>query len=53
MLMDLIKKIDKPKYIEFFSTDWALSLNDIKNYQNDGYKIIYEYIDDIFHVLLI
>lgn len=42
-----INKINKPKYLQFYSTDWTLSLDTIKKYINNGYKIIYEYIDDI------
>lgn len=42
-----INKITKPKYIQFYSTDCTLSLDNLKNYINDGYKIIYEYIDDL------
>ena len=36
-----------PKYIQFYSTDWTLSTSAVKKYIADGFKILYEYIDDI------
>lgn len=42
-----IQNIEEPKYIQFYSTDCTLSLGMLKNYINEGYKIIYEYIDDL------
>lgn len=42
-----IKKIQKPKYIQFYSTDCTISLDALKSYIDEGYKIIYEYIDDL------
>ncbi|MBQ6825900.1 MAG: glycosyltransferase [Clostridia bacterium] len=42
-----LKKIDKPKYIQLYSTDWKLSVENIKNYIASGFGFIYEYIDDI------
>lgn len=47
LLFNELKKITKPKYIQFYSTDATLSVQTIKNYINNGYKIIYEYIDDL------
>jgi teichuronic acid biosynthesis glycosyltransferase TuaH len=47
LLMDKLSSMDIPKYLEFFSTDWMLSLTDLKNYEQNGFKIIYEYIDEI------
>ena len=42
-----LKELNKPKYIQIYSTDWFKSTEDIKNWINQGYKIIYEYIDDL------
>lgn len=42
-----LAKINKPKYIELYSTDWKLSVENIKNYMNNGYGFIYEYIDHL------
>ena len=47
ILMSELKKINKPKYIQLYSTDWKLSVENIKNYISEGYGFIYEYIDDI------
>ncbi len=47
ILMEELAKVDKPKYIQLYSTDWKLSVGDIKHYINNGFGFIYEYIDDI------
>ena len=47
ILMNELKKINKPKFIEVYSTDWKLSLKDIKKYTNLNFKFIYEYIDHL------
>lgn len=41
-----------PKYIQFYSTDTTISLKTLKKYINNGYKIIYEYIDDLSPLLV-
>lgn len=47
ILMKELKKINKPKYIELYSTDWKLTVNNIEDYINNGFKFIYEYIDHL------
>lgn len=47
ILMQELKQINKPKYIQLYSTDWKLSVENIENYINNGYKFIYEYIDHL------
>ena len=47
ILMNELKKINKPKYIQLYSTDWKLSVKDIDNYIKNGFKFIYEYIDHL------
>ena len=47
LLFNELKTVDKPKYIQFYSTDCTLNVSTIKNYINEGFKIIYEYIDDL------
>lgn len=47
ILMKELKKIEKPKYVQLYSTDWKLSVENIENYIKNGFKFIYEYIDDI------
>ena len=46
LLMDELKKINCPKYIQLYSTDWKLSVENIENYIKEGFGFIYEYIDD-------
>lgn len=47
ILMNELEKITKPKYIELYSTDWKLSVQNIEDYLNKGFKFIYEYIDHL------
>ena len=47
ILMKELSKIDKPKYIQLYSTDWKLSVQNIKDYISEGFKFIYEYIDHL------
>ena len=42
-----IMTIGKPRYVEIYSTDWKMSLNELKKYMDNGYKLIYEYIDHL------
>ena len=42
-----MEQVDKPKYIQLYSTNWSISLKEIKEYIKNGYKILYEYIDDL------
>lgn len=51
MLFQFLQQINIPKYIQIYSTDWEMSLNELKNYIYQGYKIIYEYIDDLSPIL--
>ena len=47
ILMEELSKITKPKYVQLYSTDWKLSVEDIKNYMASGFGFIYEYIDHL------
>lgn len=42
-----LNRLDKPKYVQLYSTEWTLSVDNIKNYVNQKYGFIYEYIDHI------
>ncbi len=46
-LFKILINNNKPKYIQFYSTDWTMSLDLIKSYIDKNFKIIYEYIDDL------
>ena len=47
LLFRELYRSNKKKYIQIYSTDWVLSLNELKKYINNGFKVIYEYIDDL------
>ncbi len=47
ILMSLLRNIEKPKYIEIYSTNWSLTLNELITYEKNNFKIIYEYIDHL------
>ena len=51
LLMQEISKINKPKYLQFYSTDWTLPVSYVKEQIANGYKVIYEYIDDLSPLL--
>ena len=39
ILMEELKKVNKPKYVQLYSTDWKLSVDNIKNYMNNTIKV--------------
>ena len=47
LLMEELAKINIPNYVQLYSTDWKLSVENIENYINKGFKFIYEYIDHL------
>ena len=47
LILEELSKIDKPKYVQLYSTDWKLTVEEIERYIKNGYKFIYEYIDDL------
>lgn len=51
ILLSKLDNIKKPKYLQIYSTDWNMKLSEMKQYISDGFKIIYEYIDEINPVL--
>ena len=51
LLHTMLRDCEKPRYLQFYSTDWTLSVDTVKNYIRNGYHILYEYIDDISPVL--
>ena len=51
ILFKKLQKIKKPKFIQIYSTDWKMKKEELKEYIENGYKVIYEYIDEINSVL--
>lgn len=47
LLLDKLESCERPKYLQFYSTDWTLDVEYVKGFVKKGYKILYEYIDDI------
>lgn len=47
LLSDKLKLSKKSKYLQIYSTNWSMSLEEMKDYEKDGFKVLYEYIDDI------
>jgi len=47
LLFSKLEKINKPKYIQIYSTDFTMPVSELEQYINNGFKIIYEYIDDL------
>lgn len=38
---------NKPVYIQIYSTNWSMSVGEVEDYYSKGFKLLYEYIDDI------
>jgi glycosyltransferase involved in cell wall biosynthesis len=51
MLLDEIEKREIPRYKHFYSTEYEMPVSQLKDYINKGYRILYEYIDDLSPVL--
>lgn len=47
MLMEELLKIDKPKYLQIYSTNWEMPLTEMLDYQKQGFRVLYEYVDEI------
>ncbi len=47
MLEKKLAEIECPKYVQLYSTDWKLSVQNIKDYMAAGYGFLYEYIDHL------
>ena len=47
LLFEKLKNINKPKYMQLYSTCWDVSDVTLSKYVNNGFKLLYEYIDDL------
>ena len=50
-LFNKLLNVDKPKYLQLYSTCWNVKKEEIDLYINNGFKFLYEYIDDLNPVL--
>lgn len=46
-VFEAIEKQENPRYIQFYSTDWTITKKQVDMYKQRGYRIVYEYIDDL------
>lgn len=51
LLFEKLKQVDKPKYVQLYSTCWNIKKETIDLYVDNGFKLFYEYIDDLNPVL--
>lgn len=47
LLLSALDGFFGPKYLQFYSTDWTMSVDYVNSFVKKGYKILYEYIDDL------
>ena len=47
LLMEELEALDKPKYLQIYSTNWEMGLGELEAYRRKGFRVLYEYIDDL------
>lgn len=47
ILFEEVEAQKKEKYIQFYSTDWNMTKEELQDYMQRGYRAVYEYIDDL------
>ena len=47
IVMSEVEKCKKPHYIQIYSTNWSMSVDEMTGYIDRGGNVLYEYIDDI------
>jgi len=47
LLKGALEACNKPVYIQVYSTNWSMDMNEVQDYLGRGFKLLYEYIDDI------
>lgn len=47
MLFEKLEELDRPKYLQLYSTCWDVKKEEVDMYVNNGFKLLYEYIDDL------
>jgi len=51
LLFEKLINISKPKYLQLYSTCWDVKKGEVDLYVNNGFRMLYEYIDDLNPVL--
>lgn len=47
LLLAKLKQCHKPKYLQLYSTCWDVKKEEVDCYLTNGFKMLYEYIDDL------
>lgn len=47
LLFEKLRKVSKPKFLQLYSTCWDVKKEEVDMYVNNGFKLLYEYIDDL------
>lgn len=47
LVLEKLEKVKKPKYLQIYSTEWQMTLENMKKYITKGFKVLYEYVDDL------
>lgn len=47
LLFKKLMNVSKPKYLQLYSTCWDVRKEEVDLYVNNGFKMLYEYIDDL------
>ena len=47
LLNKCVETSQKPVYIQIYSTNWSMDMDELNGYLAKGFKLLYEYIDDI------
>lgn len=51
LLFEKLKQINKPKYLQLYSTCWDVKKEEVDMYVSNGFNMLYEYIDDLNPIL--
>src|SRR5574344_602419 len=46
-LLNIVKDVKKPKYMQIYSTCWNVKEDRLKMYLDKGFNVLYEYVDDL------
>lgn len=47
LLMRELDRVERPKYLQIYSTNKEMPLSELKSYLRRGYRLIYEYVDHL------
>jgi len=47
LLMEELETVNKPKILQIYSTNWEMPLSELEEYRRRGFRVLYEYIDDL------